>query len=184
MLLALKSTHTRTFSVEEKDIEQLYAKLGNVKAIGIVINAVDDLLHSSHVLGSSGLHNNLAQWVKTDFLKRVLELLLDNGYQVFLTADHGNTGAVGQGQINEGVLVSEKGKRARIYNSDSLRMNAIAKSPDSILWNSVTLPTDYLPLLAKYNCAYTTQGTKEITHGGISLEEVIVPFIEVKSNGR
>lgn len=169
---------------EEKDIDQLQTKLGNARAIGIVINAVDDLLHSSHVLGSSGLHNNLAQWVKTDFLKRVLELLLNNEYQVFLTADHGNTGAVGVGQINEGVLVSEKGKRTRIYNSDSLRMNAVAKSPDSILWNSVTLPTDYLPLLAEYNCAYTTKGTKEITHGGISLEEVVVPFIEVKSNGR
>ena len=110
--------------------------------------------------------------------------MIENDYQVFITADHGNTIAVGKGPINEGILVSEKGKRARIYNSDTLRQNAYAKSPDSIVWNSVTLPNDYLPLLAEYNTAYTTQGTEEITHGGISIEEVIIPFIEVKTNDR
>ena len=169
---------------KEKDIDYLQTKLGNVKIIGIVINAIDELLHSSHVLGSSGLHNNIEQWVNTNLLKKVLELLIENDYQVFITADHGNTIAVGKGSINEGILVSEKGKRARIYNSDTLRQNAYAKSPDSIVWNSVTLPKDYLPLLAEYNTAYTTHGTEEITHGGISIEEVIIPFIEVKTNDR
>lgn len=175
-------SYVKTF--EKADMDALEASLGNVRAIGIIINAVDDLLHSSHVLGYPGLHSNLNLWVKTSLLESVLKMLLSNSYNVFITSDHGNTGATGIGRINEGKLATEKGQRARIYESITLRDFAAAHNGDSIIWNSATLPSSYHPLLAWYGAAFTTQGNEEITHGGVSIEEVIVPFIEVKLNDR
>ena len=156
--------------------------IDNSSVFGIVINAVDELLHSSHVLGSAGLHNNIKQWVDSRLLENLITQLLNNEFHVFITADHGNTSVVGTGRINEGKLATEKGRRARIYNSSTLRTNANAESPESIEWNSSTLPSDYLPLLSSFGSAFISQGEKELTHGGISIEEVIVPFIEVKRN--
>lgn len=167
---------------DESDEGKVLSMIDNLSVFGIVINAVDELLHSSHVLGSAGLHNNIKQWVDTRLLENLITQLLGNDFQVFITADHGNTSVVGTGRINEGKLATEKGQRARIYNSSTLRTNANAESPESIEWNSSTLPSDYLPLLSSFGSAFIPQGEKEITHGGISIEEVIVPFIEVKRN--
>ena len=167
---------------DENDEDRIASMMDDSSVFGIVINAVDELLHSSHVLGSSGLHNNIKQWVDSSLLEKLLTRLLDNDFHVFITADHGNTSVVGTGRINEGKLATEKGQRARIYNSSALRANAYEESTESIQWNSSTLPSDYLPLLSSFGSAFITKGEREITHGGVSIEEVVVPFIEVKRN--
>jgi hypothetical protein len=41
------------------------------------------------------------------------------------------------------------------------------------------LPANYRPLLAPGRTAFVTAGTRMVGHGGISLEEVIVPWIKV-----
>ena len=52
-------------------------------------------------------------------------------------------------------------------------MNALA-------WNSTGIPDEYFPLLAPAREAFTTGGCRTVAHGGISLEEVVVPFVEIR----
>lgn len=58
------------------------------------------------------------------------------------------------------------------------------KKIDSIVWENVGLPNDIFVLLAKKNNAFIRENEKIISHGGISLEELIVPFIHVIKNDR
>ena len=50
-----------------------------------------------------------------------------------------------------------------------------------IVWPPVGLPVDYLPLLAPGRFAFVPEGKRTIGHGGISLEEIIVPFVEIRA---
>jgi len=102
------------------------------------------------------------------------------GYEVVITADHGNAQAIGQGKPAEGVI-SERHERARIYNEEILRDEALNKF-DGIKWPvNFGLPDDYLPVLAKGRSAFVKQDEKNVGHGGIAIEEVIVPFVHIVS---
>jgi len=45
------------------------------------------------------------------------------------------------------------------------------------------LPADYLPLFAGPRSAFVTEGEQLVVHGGISVEELIVPFVKVTQPG-
>lgn len=103
---------------------------------------------------------------------------------MFLTADHGNLEAVGLGSPQEGAVAEQTGQRARIYKHEILRAQVQSKFPDSLAWPTIGLPPDYLPLLATGRKAFTTKGESIVAHGGASLEEVIVPYIQVRRGER
>jgi hypothetical protein len=44
----------------------------------------------------------------------------------------------------------------------------------------VGLPEDYLPLLAPGRFAFVSEGEHIVGHGGISLEELVVPFVRIE----
>jgi hypothetical protein len=98
--------------------------------------------------------------------------------KVWLTSDHGNIECTGMGNPGEGVIAETRGERARIYPTQELRALVAGRYPDTIPWDPVGLPQDYYPLLAKGTNAFLTKGKKTVTHGGASLEEVIVPLIK------
>jgi hypothetical protein len=41
------------------------------------------------------------------------------------------------------------------------------------------LPEGFLPLLAPGRSAFITEGDEAIGHGSISVEEMVVPFVEI-----
>ena len=45
------------------------------------------------------------------------------------------------------------------------------------------LPADFLPLYAGTRGAFIRQGEAIVAHGGISVEELIVPFVKVNRAG-
>ena len=49
-------------------------------------------------------------------------------------------------------------------------------------WNNAGLPENYNVLLSQYGQAFVQKGEEIVTHGGISIEEVVVPFIKVQQN--
>lgn len=71
-----------------------------------------------------------------------------------------------------------KGERVRIYD-DHLLCEQRAKEFSAIEWPAVGLPQHTHPLLAPRDFTFTTKGERIVSHGGISLEEVIVPFVQV-----
>ncbi|MGG2093478.1 BREX-3 system phosphatase PglZ [Bacillus sp. S13(2024)] len=150
----------------------------SVKVYGAVIDVIDQLTHST-ILGEKSMASNLKIWMETNYLAHLLTDLLNDGYSVYLTSDHGNTKATGIGRISEGVLVDQKGERVRIYSDKTLYNHALSKI-DGLSWGNAGLPDSYYVLLSQYKQAFVPKEQEIITHGGISIEEVIVPFVKVQ----
>lgn len=153
------------------------------RVAGLVIDKVDRILHGME-LGSAGMHNQLDQWVRQSYLKNLLELLLDHDFRVYLTSDHGNVEAEGCGRPSEGTIAELRGERVRIYSDDALLNKSKEKYPLAIAWNNPGLPDDCLALIAPHRQAFTQEKRRIVSHGGFSIEEIIVPFVQIERKGR
>lgn len=147
-------------------------------ALGIVLFQVDKIMHGM-TMGTAGMHTSVAEWVDHGALLSTLDALRDEGYRTYLTADHGNIEAVGAGTLREGVVVEQRGRRARIYGSENLRSSTANGYSEAVPWSSTGLPDDYYPLLSAGRSMFDREGERSVVHGGIAVEEVIVPLIEV-----
>ena len=168
--------------VESADSPNLDRCLGNphVTVAGIVVNIIDDVVRGEQQ-GTAGMHDAVRRW--SDKAISLFTRLLDEGFDVYLTADHGNVAADGMGTPKEGVLVELGGKRARLYSSPTFRAAVEAEYPDTIAWPSIGLPPEQHVLLPKGLRAFAQAGRHIVSHGGIALEEVIVPFVRIVRNG-
>ena len=150
-----------------------------LRVLGLVIGTVDRILHGEE-LGAEGMLAQVQRWAETGFLKDLLELLHDQGFSVFLTSDHGNVEGQGIGQLREGVLPHLRGERVRVYQDASLARQAKQRFPGSWLWPPIGLPEGCFPLLAPSRSAFVEPGRRVMAHGGVSVEEVLVPFVQVR----
>lgn len=149
-----------------------------LRVVGLVIDKVDRIMHGME-LGAAGMHNQVRQWANQGFLLDLIGLLHKNGFRVYLSSDHGNVEAEGIGRPAEGIIVDLGGERVRVYRDAVLRSRIRARFPDALEWKPVGLPEDYLPLIAPGRHAFVQQGRRIVGHGGITLEELIVPFVEI-----
>jgi hypothetical protein len=150
---------------------------GQTKVVGLVVDKVDKIMHGMQ-LGAAGMHNQIRQWCRDGFLGGLIEQLLDYGFSVWLTSDHGNIECRGKGRPQEGVLAETKGERVRIYSSPELRVTASKEFDFSHEWPPIGLPTGYYPLMAGGRSAFALPETMLVGHGGCSIEEVIVPLVK------
>jgi hypothetical protein len=162
------------------DLENISASLAHPKqkALGLVVSKIDDIAHGM-TLGTQGLHQQTKQWAEQGFFQSLVDFLSDRGYQIYITADHGMIEATGMGRINEGVFVEQRGERVRIYSDEALSQTACSKYPHALFWQSRVLPDYCQPLFAPPRIAFVESGDRLMCHGGISIEEVIIPFIEI-----
>ena len=151
----------------------------DIRALGLVVDKVDRIMHGME-LGAAGMHNQVRQWAGEGFMAGLLDRLLDDGFAVFLTSDHGNIEAEGRGRPSEGVVADVRGERARIYPDAVLRSRVQTRFPDAIAWPAVGLPEDCLALLAPARSAFVREGDRIVGHGGASLEEVVVPWVRIE----
>ena len=146
--------------------------------VGLVVDKVDRIMHGME-LGTAGMHNQVRQWTSLGHLAALLDLLFSAGFRIYLTADHGNVEATGCGRPNEGAIADLRGERARVYSDAGLRQRVAERFPDAWRWPANGLPKDYLPLLAPGRAAFVGEGERVVAHGGVCLEELVVPFVEV-----
>ncbi len=156
-------------------VEELIAH-PKMRVLGLVVDKVDRIMHGME-LGAAGMHNQVRQWAREGHLHQLLTLLTVAGYEVHMTADHGNIEAVGIGRPAEGATADLRGERVRVFPDDILRRRVKERFPDSIEWPTLGLPDDYRPLLAARRDAFVTKGERVVGHGSISVEEVIVPLV-------
>lgn len=149
------------------------------RALGLVVDKVDKIMHGME-LGTTGMHNQVRQWAEEGLLARLLDALINAGFAVFLTSDHGNIEAEGRGRPGEGVIADLRGERARIYPDRTLRSRVKEQFPDAVEWPADGLPEECLALLATGRWAFVREGERIVGHGGISLEEVVVPMVEIE----
>lgn len=146
--------------------------------IGVVINTVDEMLHGA-VLGKPAVANDIREWLNTGEWDRMIRGLISNGYEIYVTADHGNVEAVGIGRPSEGVAAEQRGERARVYDSVALRDKLLGSVAGSKTLTLGGLPANYLPVFAPFDVAFMPLGAHAVVHGGPSVEEVIVPFARI-----
>ena len=146
------------------------------KVVGLVVDKVDKIMHGMQ-LGSAGMHNQIKQWCRSGFLAALVGQLLDYGYEVWLTADHGNIQCDGKGRPSEGVIAETRGERVRVYPTPELRSQVAGSFPFAHEWQPIGLPADYFPLMAGGRDAFVNPGEAIVGHGGITIEEVIVPLV-------
>ncbi|OBW63499.1 MAG: hypothetical protein A9183_07195 [Dehalococcoides mccartyi] len=149
-----------------------------VKVIGLVVGKLDKIMHGME-LGAAGMQSQVKQWIIQGFMEKLLDTLRENKFQTYITADHGNIEARGCGQPKEGLVADLKGERVRIYVDSTLRSSVTSKFPGSIEWPSIGIPETFLPLIAPNRMAFITEGHSTVTHGGVCIEELIVPFVHV-----
>jgi len=153
------------------------------KVVGLVVDKVDKIMHGMQ-LGSAGMHNQIKQWCNSGFLSELVRQLLDYGYEVWLTADHGNIQCEGKGRPSEGVIAETRGERVRVYPTPELRTQVAGAFPFAHEWQPVGLPADYFPLVAGCRDAFVNQGESIVGHGGVAIEEVIVPLVKFERRAR
>ena len=147
------------------------------KVLGLVIDEVDDRLHKERSKKDVALW--VGNWLNTGFIDRLFSLLLDRGYHIYLTADHGNVESTGIGRPNQGVIAETRGERVRVYRSESLLADSAVAYPNTVRLDIAGLPANFMPLFAGGRTAFVPVGDQVVVHGGVSVEELIVPFVKV-----
>jgi hypothetical protein len=172
-------------NIDGVDDTKLETALANprLSVLGLVWNKVDDIMHGMQ-MQTAGMHNQVRLWASQGHLQHLLVRLQDEGFAVYLTADHGNVTATGIGTPREGVLAETKGKRARVYDRSEFRDEVATKFPNSLRWPGYGLPPARHVLLPSDLKAFTDVGEEVVAHGGIALEEVLVPFVAIAREGQ
>lgn len=151
----------------------------NVRVAGIIVNVIDDLMHGQ-IQGQEGMYRDIASWAGSGEFKRLVDELTGKGFDVYVTSDHGNIEAAGQGRPkNEGLLTEMTCLRARIYN-DFASTGKTEEKYKVFEYPGTYMPKEYRYIICEGNTAFGIKGKRYVCHGGMSIEEIIVPFIRIK----
>ena len=150
-----------------------------MRLLGIVLGKIDQSMHGIKT-GTGGLHAIVRQWANTGTLTKLINGLLDLSFEIIITSDHGNIQGIGIGKPQVGVIADERGERVHIFNDENTRAEIAKQFPDTIIWPQIGLPESWRALLASKRGAFIPKGNNTVGHGGISMEEVIVPFVKIK----
>jgi len=151
----------------------------------LIDDALDRFCHNAS-LGTVDQLASLLLWLQPNVetnskpLELLVEDLLTRDFSVFLASDHGHVEATGFGSPSEGLLAQTRGKRARLYNDRLAAERVRVAFPETILWGEDSLlPEGVYALMPHSRAAFAPSGEKIVTHGGLTIDEVIVPFVWV-----
>lgn len=145
------------------------------QAVGVVVRAVDELMHTSEMLGETQFAANVETWLRHGFVRELVERASADGYEVWFTADHGSLEVVPLGRPMEGLAVDTAGTRVRLYATKALREQSKA---DGDLWDPPGMPEQGPYPLFPWG-RFGLRHDVRVTHGGLSFDEMIVPFVRV-----
>jgi hypothetical protein len=152
----------------------------------LIEDTPDKLAHHA-TLGAADQQSSLRLWLDPAHdqnsipLEKLIDSYLDRGYSVFITSDHGHVEATGFGQPSEGLLAQTRGKRARIYMDRLAALRVQNAFADTILWDKDgLLPDQMAALMPAGRDAFAPSGEVVVTHGGISIDEAMVPSFKFR----
>ena len=148
-------------------------------AVKIVYNFFDDNSHayvfSNYEESKNIFLENLARQIDVSNIADEIIYLLKQGFKIFISSDHGCVVSKGNGIRVDKYLIEEKCGRG-VLAKDSI---LIDKYKDMATILDLPFVSNLKAIVAKDREAFYTKDKLEITHGGISIEEIIVPLIEV-----
>jgi hypothetical protein len=168
--------HLEVKSFSEGEIKSPDDLLG-LDVIKLVYNIFDDCAHGAVIPASNKNKFNYFKSVenyleKSTIIKELL-LLKEDGYKIFICSDHGTVVAEGNGQKVDKYLIEESCKRGVVVSWTNLL--------DKYDLDKYEIPfvKGKYALLAPNRHSFSYKGKIDITHGGITVDELIVPFAEV-----
>jgi len=160
----------------EKDIITPDSLLG-LDVISVIYNFFDDISHATKFpvnFENKSLYFDAARnyLVNSSVLDHI-RLILEEGYQLFFCSDHGSIVARGNGKKIDRYLQDKFAKRSCLID-------------DTTLVEFLDYPQMKIPfvegktlVLPQGRSMFDQLNNIEISHGGIAVEELVVPFIEV-----
>lgn len=148
------------------------------RMVAIIINDVDDIAHGQFQ-GRAGMWGDMDLLGKSGKLQSLISRLTANGFTVYITADHGNTLCTGVGGFRSGVEMESRSMRMAVLK-DFAEANALLNE-NTTEYQGFYLDKEYRYFICKSGVSFDSKGETVMTHGGISIDEVIVPFIKVRS---
>jgi hypothetical protein len=160
----------------EKDSITADSLLG-IDVAAVIYNFFDDLSHSAqfppHVENKSLYFDTVKNYLTNSNVLQQLSVMLDEGYKLFFCSDHGSIIAKGNGKKIEKYLQETFAKRACIIEETTLA--------EFLNFPKMKIPfvEDKLLILPVGRTMFAQLNSIEISHGGITVDEIVVPFIEV-----
>lgn len=125
----------------------------------------------------------MEEWAIRTPLWELMQVAHLAGYRVIITSDHGQTECTGHGKPNIGVLSTERSKRVVLFDNKTVCDNAMNTMNVPNHWadnyRPMGLPADMYPLFASEFYSFDIRDAECVSHGGLSLEEVLVPVAEI-----
>lgn len=151
-----------------------------VRCAAIIINDVDDLVHAQQQ-GRNGMYNDITLLAKQKKLVNLTRKILSEGYDVFITADHGNTPCTGLGKyMGAGLEIETKSRRMMVLKDFADKAKIVDKYA-MIDYPKYYLSKEYDYLICESGTSLDSKNDEVMSHGGITIDEVVVPFITLKA---
>jgi hypothetical protein len=155
------------------------SQLDSVTKLALVFKDLDEKMHSS--TDYKDLLKLTENWIERSKINNVIDTLLQKGFKIFLTTDHGNIQAKGwrglQGREKLGTNKSgSRSERHIEYSEQWLSDEFMANNPE--LKNSLVMEDQAIYL--KSDLSFSRRDVL-VTHGGAHLLEVLIPFIEINN---
>ena len=147
------------------------------KLVAIIINDVDEIVHGQHQ-GRAGMFGDMDLLGKSGKLQSLIRRLCLLGFAVYITADHGNTFCTGVGRFRSGVEIESRSRRMAILKNFA-EANALL-TENAIEYQGYYLDKNYRYFVCKSGVSFDNKGETLMTHGGMSLDEVVVPFVKIR----
>ena len=177
-------TCMRHFNILGK--EALYARdyhgdaelSGQTRCAAIIVNEMDDLAHKQ-LQGMRGMYQDVRLVAESGELRSLTERLLQRGMDVYITADHGATESIGLGKKVHGIVV-QTGSHRMLMVKDVMQTDEYA-AQRMHQYKSPYLDDKFLYFVSEAGFANDNKGKLVLTHGGMTLDETVVPFITLKA---
>ena len=164
--------------------------------IALVINFVDMLAHDSSKMDvlkelipdESGYRKTVRSWIKNSWFNDVLKVLSQSNFDVVITSDHGSI------KVNKEIMVSadkdasdgvryKYGRNLNSKNKNVMKINNPENFKLPIFgpqFNYLLAKNDSYFLYPNAANRYKNKLQNSFQHGGISLEEMLIPVLKMK----
>lgn len=179
-------------SAEEKDLKSFFGEKDTVylrekdysgsdvfngyNTVSILFNFFDDLSHAAQLQESNltkfGYYNSVADYLKNSKVKQIVSDLIHDDFVIYICSDHGSTISKGNGKNIDKYLQDKFAKRGTIISKDSSELTEHRKI-------KIPFIDDKLVVIPGNKEMFADKNKYEINHGGISIDEMVVPFVKL-----